>query len=277
MCGVFKLLADPKAFPIIFKVGQISAAAISLQAFAEAQHALTTGKAMSGEERYRSILQNVILTVTLEAGRFITKPIEQRIEASIGAKLKVVFEKELNNLQTDRAALTDQLAKLERGQASHDEIATLLENIQDLRPKEIKLISDGVQRKAITQPEADKATAGYRDQDPQQLELRLSQIGIELPLSQGAPSFRPLVLGVVAFNPNARPVIEAFYKKAGGKFTKSSAFPDLWEGRLPTSELTFYVPEGVTPKSIPSIQKIVAARRPGLARKPLATRSPREG
>ena len=85
--------ADPKAFPIIFNFGQISAAAISLQAFAEAQHALTTGKAMSGEERYRSILQNVILTVTLEAGRFITKPIEQRIEASIGAKLKCLRER----------------------------------------------------------------------------------------------------------------------------------------------------------------------------------------
>ena len=85
---VFKLMADPKLHQVAFTLGKLGTAAISLQAFAEAQHAIKTGKAMTGEERYRSILQNVILTVALEAVRFITKPIETRIEAAIGAKLK---------------------------------------------------------------------------------------------------------------------------------------------------------------------------------------------
>ncbi len=256
---VFKLMADPKLQKVAFTLGKLSTATISLQAFAEAQHAIKTGKAMTGEERYRSILQNVILTVALEAGRFITKPIETRIEAAIGAKLKGIFSEKFAELQTDRAAMLERIQKLERGQSTNEEVGKLLEDIQQLWMKELKLISDGVQRKAITEAEAAKASESYKAQIAL-LELRLSQIGFEAPLGAGAPSFRPVRPGVVAYTPDAKPVLEAFHKARGGTLRESSALPDMLEGRLPSGEVTFYVPEGTTSKQIPAAEQIVSAR-----------------
>ena len=150
------------------------------------------------------------------------------------------------------------MQKLERRQSTPEEVAKLLEDIQNLWVKELKLISDGVQRKAITEAEAAKASEGYVAQVAL-LELRLSQIGFESPLGAGGPSFRPLALGIVAYSPSAKSVLEAFYKAQGGTL-KESSLPDMLEGRLPSGEVTFYVPEGTTPKQIPAAEQIVGAR-----------------
>ncbi len=255
---VFKLVADPKVYKVAFRVGTTAAATITLQAFAEAQHAVKTGTAMTGEERYRSVLQNVILATALEAGRFITKPIEQRVEAIIGGKLKTMFGDRLKLIEADRLALLDQLQKLERGKATPAEIETLLKAIQDIWAKELKLLSDGVQRKAFSQAEAEQAMSGYQGQIAR-MELRLSQVGVDAPLGTGTPSFRPLRPGLVAFSPAAREILEAFYKQAGGE-VKQSVIPDMLEGRLPNGELTFFVQEGTVPKQAPRAEQVVGAR-----------------
>jgi len=237
----FKLVADPRAHRIAYGLGKAGTAVISLQAFAEAQHLIQKGRAMTGEERYRSALQNIILVVALEAGRFIAKPLEQRISAIINNKLKTLFTERYSALQSERLVLLEKVQKMERGEGTPEEIAETLKGIQELWAKEIKLLSDGAKRRAFSEADVESAMAGYKNQIAL-LELRLSQIGVEAPLGGEAPSFRPLGLGMVAYSPEARAVLESFYKDRGGTL-KDSSIPNMLEGRLPSGELTFYVPE----------------------------------
>jgi hypothetical protein len=101
--------------------------------------------------------------------------------------------------------------------------------------------------------------AGYKNQIAQ-MELSLSKMGIEAPMGIGAPSFRYLRPSVVAFPPNARSIIEDFYKSRDGTLKSSSLAGIELEGRLPNGEVTYYVLEGTTPKDIPEAVKIAGAR-----------------
>ncbi len=255
---VFKIFADPKVYKITFEVGKIAFAAVALQGFAEAQHGLRTGSAMTGEERYRSILQNVILTVALEAGRFVTKPLEERVGAAVGAKLRPLFEGQLNALRTDRTALTERLGKLERHQATPEEVEQILRDIQDLWTKELKLLSDAVKRNVLSEAEAVAATAPYKSQIAS-LELRLSQLGVQAQVGAEGATFRPLERGVVAFRPEGRAAIDEYYKSRGGTL-KESPVGDMLVGRLPSGELTFYLPEGAAPTHVASAAKLALVR-----------------
>jgi hypothetical protein len=256
--NIFMRFRDPNIHKLAFALGKAGTAVVALHVFAEAQHLLSTGKLMSGEERKMAALQNVIMVAALEMGRFITKPLEKRIEVSINNKLKNLFKTQYESLHKDRLALVETVKKLERGQATKAEVETLLKQIEGIWARELRLLSDGAKRKAFSEAELQKAVEPYKNQIAQ-LELRLSQLGFEAMLGTGAGSFRPMARGVVAYTPEGREVLESFYKSRKGKLRKSSV-ADVLEGRLPTGELTFYVLEGTTPKKLPTLERMTVAR-----------------
>ncbi len=253
---IFSRFADPKLHTTALALGKAGTAVVSLHAFAEVQHLLTKGTLMTGEERGMALLQNVVMVVALEAGRFMAKPLAARLEAPVNSKLKADFKAEYEGVETERKALLEQLQKAERGTASKDEIEALLRNIEALWTKELKLISDGATKNLLTQAEAEAAVAPHKAQLAQ-LELRLAQLGFSSPLRAGAPTFRPLARGVVAYTPEGKAALESFYGKDN---LKQSSVADMLEGRGPQGELTFYVPEGVTPSNLPSLERITTAR-----------------
>lgn len=253
---IFARFADPKVSTTALALGKAGTAVVSLHAFAEVQHLLTKGTLMTGEERGMALLQNVVMVVALEAGRFMSKPLAARLEAPINSKLKADFKAEYEAVEADRKALLEQLQKAERGSASKDEVEALLRNIEALWTKELKLISDGATKNLLTQAEAEAAVAPHKAQ-LSLLELRLAQLGFSSPLRAGTPAFRPLARGVVAFTPEGKAALESFYGKDN---LKQSSVADMLEGRSPQGELTFYVPEGVTPRDLPSLERITTAR-----------------
>src|SRR5262249_44117487 len=75
----FKMLAAPKVWKPSHALGKAGVGLISLELFAAAEHRFKTGgKGRTGEEFLRSVIQNVVMIVALEAGRFITEPIATR-------------------------------------------------------------------------------------------------------------------------------------------------------------------------------------------------------
>ncbi len=253
---IFARFADPKLHTTALALGKAGTAVVSLHAFAEVQHLLTKGTLMTGDEREMALLQNVVMVVALEAGRFIAKPLSARLEAPIHGKLKADLTAQYEAVEAERTALLEKLQKAERGTAIKEEVETLLRSIEALWTKELKLISDGATKKLLTAAEAEAAVAPYKAQ-LSLMELRLAQLGFASPLGSGAPAFRPLARGVVAYTPEGKAILEGFYGKDN---LKQSSVADMLEGRTPQGELTFYVPEGVTPRDLPSLERVTAAR-----------------
>ncbi len=265
---VFKLKGlDPNVAKIRFGLGRTATAMISLHGIAEVQHLAMTGKPMTNDERVNAIFQNVALMVGLEAGRFITAPLEARLTETLISKLKidVKLRARIDSLAAQRKPLIASLEALSRGEAGPAEIEKTLQDVEKLWAEELKLVDEGFSRKVLTEEELTGALSAYA-QHIGGMQLRLSQLGIEAPMP-GGTMFRPIQRGVVAFTPEAQPMLEKFYKPdpadpstAGKSLKESDTMPGVLEGRLPNGELTFYVPEGAFPQGIPKSADIIAAR-----------------
>lgn len=255
----FKIFADPKVWKTTHALGKAGAGLVSLQLFAEAHHALThKGALMSGEDRIRSVIQNVVLVVALEAGRFITEPIVTRLSMPA---LRVKFTARMDALGKSSEALKLRVESLKRGELKQDEVLQLLKDIEAQWFAELKVLADALQKKVITDAELAAAVAKYQGAIAQ-LQLQLSRLNIEAPASGGDAMFKPLESGVVEFanTQAALDFLTKYYKDRGGSFEPSKTVPDAFEGRLPTGELTFFMPEGKATKGVPDAAKVAAGR-----------------
>lgn len=258
---VFKIFADPKVWKTAHGLGRAGAGLVSLQLFTEAQHMATHKGAMMGEEeRARSIIQSVIMVVALEAGGFISEPIVRRLAMPA---LKVKFRARWDALGKSAAELNLRVTKLQRHELSHDEVIELLKSINGQWVLELKLLADAADPKvkAISDAELKAAVAKYQSAAAQ-LQLQLSRLNVEGPITAGGAVFKPLEAGVVEFanTASALNMLKKFYADRGGKFEPSKRVADAFEGRLPTGELTFYIPEGKVSKAPPDAARVAAAR-----------------
>ena len=259
---VFKAFANPQVYKLSYAIGKAGVGLATLQMFSEAQHAILTGKAMSGEERYRSILQNVITFASLEAAGFVTKPIHwERIGVGVAKALGLDkrFSDILSSLESQQADLKTSFEALKRSSSPDPaEMEKLLKGMQDLWAKELSLLERGLKGHAISKDQYTSALENY-DAATLRLELQLANLGIDVPGGASKASFRPRIgEGVVSFAPGSKSVIDQFYADKGGTVrpTEDGGF----EGRLPTGEVTFYVPEGEIPQNTASNEAIAKAR-----------------
>jgi hypothetical protein len=258
--GAFKALADPKVYKVSYAIGKAGTGLATLQIFGEAQQAILTGKAMSGEERYRSIVQNVITLGALEAAGFITKPIQERIGADIAKALGLDkrFATELLGLQKQQGDLRTTFEAMKRSSSPDPKsVQDLLKRMQDLWVKELDLLKRARSRHAISPEQYDASIKAYADAGAR-LQLQLANLGFDLPGSDSDVSFRRLDNGVVSYTEGTEKIIDDFYKDRGGKLERNS--DGTLQGRLPTGEITFYIPFGETPRKLPSRLTIATAR-----------------
>lgn len=237
-----------------FGLGRATSAMISLHGFGELQYRISAGKWMSGDERVDAIFQNVALMVGLSAGHFIVGRTRPAKLAALGERITAV--------ETMRNELKSKLETVSRGEASPAEIRKLFDDIEQLWAEELRLLADGAKKGLIGEAELASSLAEYRAHIAS-IELRLVQFGIKT--TSGPSMFRPLVRGFVAFAPEGRAQLEKFYDPAdpampGKSLTESKTMPGVLEGRLPTGEITYYVPEGTFPRGIETGKAAVAAR-----------------
>jgi hypothetical protein len=266
--NVFSALAKrvPKAWKIPLGIGKFATGMIALQSFAEVETVFKGGTAF--KDFGASALQNLVMMVALEAGGFIAEPLVKRL---VAPAIKARFEAAWRDLETSRADIHDRVLALSRGTLKPEQVADLLRDIYLQWGAELRLLNEATQGKGKEKPilsdaEAKEILSKYQAKLAE-LELRLSKLNLELPVSLGAPPgmFRPLTRGLVGFSrdPKARDMIADMYQKVpGGSFKRStsSAFPDMWEGRLPNGELTYYIPLEATAGKIPKPSKVVVAR-----------------
>jgi hypothetical protein len=257
---VFKAFADPKVYMLSYAVGKAGVGLATVQMFSEAQHALLTGKSMTGEERYRAAIQNVITFACLEAAGFITKPIQERIGVQIAQVfgLDKRFSADLVALQSKQADLRTTFEGLKRSTTPDPaKVEELLKGTQDLWGRELALLERGMQRHAINQDQYNSAIRNYNAASAR-LELQLANLGVTAPGGPGKVSFRRVGEGVVSFAAGSQSIIEEFYRDKGGTF--KPAEEGGFEGRLPTGEVTFYIRDTEVPTSVPSNEAIAKAR-----------------
>jgi len=258
--GAFKVLADPKIYKASYALGKAGTGLATLQIFGEAQHAILTGKAMNGEERYRSIVQNVITLGALEAAGFITKPIQERIGTDLAKAfgLDKRFATELGDLQKKQTGLSATFEALKRsGAPDPKSVQDLIQGMQELWAKELDLLKRGRQRHAITPDQYDTAIQTYASAGGR-MQLQLANLGLDLPGGAEDLSFRRVGNGVVSYTPGSEGIIENFFKDKGGKLERNPQ--GTLQGRLPSGEITFYIPAGESPRQIPSKERIATAR-----------------
>jgi len=265
--GLFKLRLNPKVAQVRYHLGRAATAMVALHGVAEMHHLASKGEWMSGEERVNAMFQNVALMVALEAGRFITGPLESRLTKALVTKLKidVKLAARIDALAAQRKPLINRLESLSRGELSPAEVEKLLLDLEALWAKELKLVDDGVNRKILTEGEMQTAFSAY-NQHIAGMQLRLSQLGVEAP-APGGTTFRPMARGVIAYSPEGRSTLEKYYtpdsndpSTAGKSLKESKDMPGVLEGRMPNGELTYYIPEGTFPKAIAGAKEIIAGR-----------------
>ncbi len=255
----FKIFADPKLWKTSYALGRAGTGLLSLQLFSEAHYAAThKGKLMPGEERLRGVVQNVVLVVALEAGRFITEPLALRLSMPA---LRFRLAKRMDALAASHASLQGDYAKLKRGELSREAQLALTEAISKQWLGEIQVLAEARQKGIITEAELSAALANYV-RAIGELELALSRINVEAPRLGQRAMFQTLESGIVRFDPSsdALQILQKFYRSKGGTLEPSKTLKDGFEGRLPDGELTFYLPEGIAAKDLPGAARIAAAR-----------------
>lgn len=259
----FKAFANPKVWKVTFGLGKAGVGFATLAGLSELHYAIKhQGKAMPGEERIGSWVENVVLMAALEAGKFITDPLLGRLAMPA---LRVKMQQRMKDLSDSHALVTALYQQLLRGQLSADQIADFTKKVSDQWFKELQTLHEAAKKNVITQAELKEAVGKY-EAAVGELELQLARINANVPVAEGqTPTFRPLENGVVQVAPENLAKARQHYERPDangqrGTFTESKAIPGAWEGRSPNGELTFFVPEGLPPKRIPDAARIATAR-----------------
>lgn len=240
---------------IMIGVGRAATTGLVLHGVAEIQAAARPGGGMGSEERYRAVIQNVLMLAGFELGRFLMEPMQNRIGGAIGARFSEAFRDQLDSLNTERNALNTQLEQMHRATATADDVNGLLDRIGRIMQREMTLLDTATRRGIMTQAQVEQALGGYRAA-VSRLELRFAQLGILAPTGERAPLFRPIARGVVAFGPEGRALIDNLYSGQGASLRE---LPEgVLRGQSASGEVTYYLPEGRTSARLPSYQAAAA-------------------
>ena len=232
----------------------------NIQAFAEVQTAVKTGKLMDGDDRMRSLLSNALMMGSMELGHFLM---------SSATKMPAMHElasrraaKNLADLDGRIGALKPELDKVkaggEPGKLAAAELITKLESLwteqlsvfDQATKAEIEAAKKGgdeaAKQKGIKDAEAKfKAATDTMNAELAKLDLKLAAAGIEVPPPVGGAAghlFEPMKPGFVKFKPDGFKVIQDFYKESGGKLEPVPGKEGLFRGTDASGE-TFYAAE----------------------------------
>ena len=249
---VFKLIANPKIYKATFAVGRAVTGMLALQAFAEVHYRVKEGKWMSGSDRARAVFQNATMLVALGLGSYLTRPLATRLNNKILVVTAKYFPGRLEKIGaklTDVRASLDGLAKGDP--ATADKVPDLLKKIEQVWNEEISVIAEAAKRErtADAQKAFRDAVDGYV-KEIARIDLQLARAGLDVDLSVAGAGkmFRPFRPGFVAFKPEGKDILEAYYKQSKGTFEKIK--DDLYSGKV-NGEETFFVPEDALKKPSP--------------------------
>src|SRR5262249_2825169 len=135
--------------------------------------------------------------------------------------------------------------------ATAEKVPDLLKKIEQVWNEEISVIAEAAKRERT--PDAQKAFSdavnGYI-KEIARIDLQLARAGLDVDLgvAGGGKLFRPFRPGFVAFKPEGKDILEAYYKESKGTFEKIK--DDLYSGKV-NGEETFFVPEDALKKPAP--------------------------
>jgi Domain of unknown function (DUF4157) len=246
---VFKLIADPKIYKATHAVGRAVTGMLALQAFAEVHYRVKEGKWMSGSDRALAVFQNATMLVALGLGSYLTRPLATRLNNKILVVTAKYFPGRLEKIGaklTDVRASLDGLAKGDP--ATADKVPNLLKKIEQVWNEEISVIAEAAKRErtADAQKAFSDAVDGYV-KEIARIDLQLARAGLDVDLGVAGAGklFRPFRPGFVAFKPEGKGMLEAYYKESKGTFEKIK--DDLYSGKV-NGEETFFVPEDTLKK-----------------------------
>ena len=249
---VFKLIADPRIYKATHAVGRAVTGMLALQAFAEVHYRVKEGKWMSGSDRARAVFQNATMLVALGLGSYLTRPLATRLNNKILVVTAKYFPGRLEKIGaklTDVRASLDGLAKGDP--ATADKVPNLLKKIEQVWNEEISVIAEAAKRErtADAQKAFSDAVDGYV-KEIARIDLQLARAGLDVDLGVAGAGklFRPFRPGFVAFKPEGKGMLEAYYKESKGTFEKIK--DDLYSGKV-NGEETFFVPEDTLKKPSP--------------------------
>lgn len=233
---------------VAYHSGQAATMMLSMQGFSELHHLAKQGRMMSGEERYRSAIDNVAMYARMEVGGFLIRPMAQRIERAAGKLTSPLMKKQLETLDAhlagERAALQRDLEALRKAPndpKSQAELPKLYERMEALWKKEVDGLRAAADKKAITPEELSAGLLTYQRQ-LSELQLQLSHSGVDIPIGAGGAAFRPVKPGVTSFADGMLAYLKAHYEAKKGTFAESGE--GLWVGELGGAR-HYYVPAGV--------------------------------
>jgi hypothetical protein len=263
MFGVLKMAAAGAG--VIFKVteesglawkttaflGQKGTSLAALHLFSEAHHLIENGKLMTGEERYRAILQNALMFAGLELGHFLTRPLTQVMKERLGprfeGKLKAEIEKIDAQLADEQAALAELVKAADAGKpVDSKEYAKRLEDLWNKRAKALDQL-----KLAELPPDVVKEALAAHAEQAARMELVLAEMGVDAPVA-AERAFRPIAPGFVVFADGQRAAIEQLYKDKGRPPPKLDPETGMLIGELEPGQRTVYLPEAGLPKAGPA-------------------------
>ena len=109
-------LAQPGAFA----AGQAGTSLVTLQIFAEMHHLLKSGGAMSGEERFQAVFNNVVLVTAFSLGGHIARSPESRLAAPVLEHVRRLYGSRFRTLEARRTELATALEQARRDPTSVD-------------------------------------------------------------------------------------------------------------------------------------------------------------
>lgn len=234
--------------------GRVASGMVTMHAFTEAHQYVEHGAAMSSGKRWNSIVENVVMTVGLELGMYIGRPLTARL-ASVAQKLDQhpALRDPYLQLERDRQALQPMLDRMRTGEANPQEMTATLERLQHVVNEELRLIDAVIDRAAHAELTA--AIAGHRAM-VRRVQLQLAHAGVPTALNPEPPAFRPVGRRIVAYDPAAKETLDAFLAERGRTLQQSKRYAGIDYADLPTGERYYYVEQAAPAERVATAERL---------------------
>ena len=226
------------AHPVRFAVGQAGVNLVALHAFAEIHEILKHHTVMSGEERFRAVFTNVIMTTTFALGQHIVTAPEARIPAKVLAEVRRQHGDTFVALEDRRKELGKQLEALRRGDPSAD-LGDVLRELESLYAAEFGLISRVAQQKGFTPDERQAALDAYA-RPIRGLEIEFARMGLDFGVPE-SQMYRPLGAQIVEFRAEGLRFLKEHYASAKGQLIDLG--DGMWRGTI-QGETVYWIRAG---------------------------------
>ena len=143
---------------------------------------------MSGEERFRALFTNIIMTTTFALGHIIVTAPEARIPAKVLAEVHRQYGGAFVKLEQRREVLGKQLDALRHGDPSAD-LGEVLRELESLYTAEFALISQVAQQRGFTADERLAALDAYA-RPVRGLEIEFARMGLDFGVPESQMSGR---------------------------------------------------------------------------------------